>query len=1589
MVTINFNYANTRSVPVSTRGVVGLENIIFPSVLPSLEEEVCRQIDEERFTLRNPRGNSCAVVQSDDIYSRLKRIYCTQNIRDKDFDYFVKLLEDVLMTCHLIMTSKSKFDYTMSVVNFVKLRMNDPLISSTILKQLKSKFDEIFGSYEVQSDDMFNDSREYIDRFKEVRRAPVFKKLYKFSMFLLCTSLFDGLGFTFESLGYRKLEEEMVRRECGNKLDFIECILDLTHFLCERGYQCIKTGSLDPIFHSGTAYEAWYESAQKIKMDSLVLTNPEPHGVNPFSFLADLSTIIEKGEAIYKHAFAMGDFEKSTVRHLLNDLKLVKCNHISKRSAQKKRTAPFSVLIYGGSGVAKSKFTELLFLYYGKLFGHPIDDEFMYTRSAADPFWSGFSSAEWCGLLDDVAFMHPNVAVSGDPTLMELIQVINDVAFVPNQADLADKGKTPVRFKFVMATTNAEHLNAYAYFSSPLALQRRLPWIIDIKPKAIYTRDGCMIDQTKLPVIEDGIFPDFWDICIKRVIPMGVGRNNQKAGFESIHNFDNIKDFLKWFAVTAQQHEITMAKSKACTSSMALVELCTTCHLPQSMCECVELQAHDIVYREVDGDLIASPLRVRNHSSFVDEEEFKIDDEDLNLEQREEILIYENAIDTLEQEKEDSFVRCWGQYMYLHIVDFFLTLFFELSIFRWGVTWLYSFPVLKRWVKRVVSTTFNDSRILSLVMKKMGGQVQRKIGNIRILNAIAGFLAASSTAYVLIKMFKSFFQSEDESVSYVSVEGNNQSKLGKKPVIDEIPRENVWMKEDNEVTTFDTSPLTRSYKGIPFDRVKQMILENCIFARIQISDNVTRPIKAVALSGHIYLFNKHAFPDEGEFKVTIIRGINSPGINANIVVTISQCDITRYPTDLCTVNIRDLPPRKDITSLFCCATLRGTLKGIYVGRNEDGSSMNKTLHAIRKVMATSKLGAMETWKGVTNEPTINGDCGAVMLANTDFGPIILGIHNLGGGEDIFSVCVTDKTVKNMVKKFEPIICSGIPSIQSTSVKRGLVELHYKSTVRYIEDGTANVYGSFTGFRARLKSRVEPTFISKIMAKHGYMIRNGKPCMDWRPWNKALDDMVKPCTSISSAILDDCVSNFTNDILRELPQSELDKIHVYDTFTAINGAAGVSYVDKINRSTSAGCPWKKSKKYFEEAIQPAHDLLDPITYNTEIMDRVNACIDTYLGCNRYMPVFCGNLKDEARPFIKIADGNTRMFAGAALDWTIVVRKYLLSIIRVVQGNRFVFESAPGTIAQSLEWESIRKYLTKFGKDRIVAGDYGKFDKKMCSKMILAAFKIIENICRSAGYSEEEIAVVRGIAEDTAFPFVDFNGDLIEFFGSNPSGHPLTVIINGLANCLYMRYAFACLSPDKSSRNFKELVNLFTYGDDNAMGVSSLSEWFNHTAIQSVMASIGVKYTMADKEAKSVPYINIDNCSFLKRSWRYDGDVGAYVCPLEHESIEKMLTIGVKSKSITEEAHAVEVISTALREYFFYGKDVFDTKRKLFKSVVHEANINMYVTESTFPTWEELRDKFWKNSMHVKLAEDLEDCSLESMEIQSYCLQHATE
>lgn len=1426
-----------------------------------------------------------------------------------DKEYIINLVEDTVLLINDIVRSENLLQLTLALARYTKTLTKKSLFSSIGDLNLIEKFCEIFNlisidNMTIQSGEFdFDAIKDYLKCYEKAKSTQLYKKMYKFTMYALTLSLFGKFGISLESMKYSLLEREAMQKKYFLGPDFIHCMIDTITFLCERGQQCMKTGTMEPLFHSPKNYNDWLDTSRKLKRDSTLMSNPEPHGLNRFSFLADLKDAIEKGNSIVKFSEFTDSIEKKIVQSILNDLQMIESVELTKRAAMRDRKAPFPVLIYGNSSIGKSTLTKILFYQYGKIMGLDTGAEFKHTRNPNDKFWSGFNSTQWCVQLDDISFLNPNIAMGGDPSVMEMLNIVNNVPFVPTQADLADKGRTPLLAKFVIATTNTIHLNAQAYFSCPLAVQRRLPFIVSAKPKPEYVKDGHFLDSSKVPLNEDGTYPDYWHFVISKVIP---GNKPHLATIADIAEYDNINDFIKWFSKTAIKYEADQSQVMESDENMKTIQLCKNCYLPIKTCTC------------------SSVPTVESGEVFLGD---NFDDM--------------NYINT--------FMFYWLVLMtYMYSIPFVrylshisgLNAYYETKILEFGI----------------------NSSIWTTLIKRMGRNIQRKIGTNLPMSKLAQYLTVSCGLILLLKkLYNMYIKTPLDSQTVESL----PIDIGKPPVPDSNERFNPWYKDDYVTTSFDVNPMVSSYKGLEHSVIKNKILNNCCHLDIHYTRNNElkyTPTKAFCIGGNKYILNNHALRDDvDQFRIKMRFNNSIGGISTNPEVFIKQSEIKRnISKDICCVTIYGVPPKKDLSQLFPKESFKGKFVGEYLFKDKKGNSSQRRVDNIyRTTISLDSLSPnIDVWKGTSSEVTEFGDCGSILFSITPSGPMILGLHVAGDKSGcIVSLNVTSNDLSLFDLKDKDLFGGGQPELCSGEIKRELTTLHNKSVVKYTEQGCANVYGSFLGYRPKHKSSVCLTEICSDMILDRYTIKHGSPIMNgWEPWRIAFVEMVEPINQLCAADVDQCVDSFYQNIIDTLPKDELSKIHILDDYTTINGAAGVTYIDKINRSTSMGNPWKCSKKLYLSPDLIKWGVQDPVKFDSEIMDRVDMIINRYHNKQRAFPNFCAHLKDEATSYAKIESKKTRVFTGAPVDWSIVVRKYLLSVVRVMQRNRFVFESAPGTIAQSREWGDIYQYLTKFGKTTLVAGDYSKFDKRMPPVAILGAFRIIEQLCEKAGYSDKDLLVIRGIAYDTAYPLVDFNGDLIEFYGSNPSGHPLTVIINGLVNCIYIRYSYIKLNPKEECLSFKDNVSLITYGDDNAMGVHPNAPWFNHTDIARVLADINIKYTMADKEAISIPYININQVSFLKRTWIWNDDINNYLCPLEEDSINKMLTVCVKSKTISPIHQSIAVMSCAEQEYFNYGKAIFTERRAFFLSIVNKRGWNSYLESTTFPTWEELVTRF---------------------------------
>eukprot|EP01084_Bolivina_argentea_P208140 354976_1 len=132
--------------------------------------------------------------------------------------------------------------------------------------------------------------------------------------------------------------------------------------------------------------------------------------------------------------------------------------------------------------------------------------------------------------------------------------------------------------------------------------------------------------------------------------------------------------------------------------------------------------------------------------------------------------------------------------------------------------------------------------------------------------------------------------------------------------------------------------------------------------------------------------------------------------------------------------------------------------------------------------------------------------------------------------------------------------------------------------------------------------------------------------------------------------------------------------------------------------------------------------------------------------------------------------------------------------------------------------------------MIAGDYKAFDKSLPVEIMLQSFHHLIKIAERAGYSERQLTIMRGIATEISMPIYEYNGVLIQAPGSNPSGHPGTVVINDFSGQTFVRYGYyktQCKKPPEEVPDFDKKVKLAVYGDDNAMGVCKSIPEFNHT------------------------------------------------------------------------------------------------------------------------------------------------------------------
>lgn len=382
--------------------------------------------------------------------------------------------------------------------------------------------------------------------------------------------------------------------------------------------------------------------------------------------------------------------------------------------------------------------------------------------------------------------------------------------------------------------------------------------------------------------------------------------------------------------------------------------------------------------------------------------------------------------------------------------------------------------------------------------------------------------------------------------------------------------------------------------------------------------------------------------------------------------------------------------------------------------------------------------------------------------------------------------------------------------------------------------------------------------------------------------------------------------------------------VFDVETAIKGIDGDKFFSAISRKTSPGYPYHFTTSRGKKDWLGEDESFRGPKY-AELMADVHRDLEKLKNHERPFYVFTDNIKDAKLKKEQIIEGKARIFSGCNLSYLIICRMYFGDFTRWIATNNTHNGIAIGLNPYSDGWKLAFKKLTGHGEDRVVAGDYSKFDASEQPAIHAAILDLI-----NAWYNDDNDDIRRILWQDLVNSRHIYGTKIYSWNNGLPSGHALTATVNSLYNHLAFRMSYYLTKP-VTVESFNRNVFLLVMGDDNVANVSKEADWFNELTIPHGMSILGLKYTKEDKDSLATsPYRSIWDVEFLKRKWRSES--GHIVAPLRLEVVLEEL-YWVKEGNEKEE-HYRDMYDIVCRELSLHGKDVYNRYTQIIRTAMLE-------------------------------------------------------
>ena len=1526
-------------------------------------------------------------------------------------EFLLRQGENILLLL-LALKDCTSFTQFVSIIGlYVKAICPDLSFSDKVIELIQGDFAEFFGKkknifYPFEEVDFESDNWEsqsgffddLLGNYRKLADSPFLKKIGDTISTLLALGFLSEtqeLTYTMNGMTMFRMAAARGHKTC---FDLIEVILSTMKFVVERGYMCFQTNSIDPLFFDDDAAWEFQESYMRIisnfeyvKIGEWKSTNEQCPWTDERDFDLELTQVTDKCREICKSA---SNYDRNLMQRQLERLLKVRTDFELTRTSGGMREAPFSFSIFGASGIGKSTIVNNLITYSLQQYAwyegdrnYVVDPNSICTLNEMDKYHSDYKSHIQAVLLDDLA----NAAAKTtdvNPTV-NIINFINNVARTAIMAEAELKGKIQIRPKIVAATTNVRELNSRLYSNEPVSILRRFQLHITatVKPEYLKNENMSFIDGARLAqdAVDGDYCPDAWQFSVHEAYgvdqdpgrdgnpsPQSVqwasvmyknARGEDKAAIEI-----GMADLLMLIRQKIRTHVHIQKSVVSSSKAIFSQKLCAHGFVPKYCTSCEDVPHVEVCKPCKQDQQTILPCTFESHAGLLPNS------------YREEFARFSDR-------------RWWNWESFIPAADF------ASQKVQWGLTFLKSQNFIKQVLAwNFVATicgffvsplSFFSSLGAQITASAVALQIRKQVVIDRILasrefvpdvvknvrdNWKEYGLKLFSFAAAVIALYHAYRVILRLRTTNMENQGNGMSV--------HMETENVWLQPVLEELPTCIKNFTRE-ADLAKAVTKQLV-------HVEIGDRFCNGLfvgsNMLLIPGHerVSVVKQMKIRRDGPEKLS--------GLNFDCLINPEDC-VQVADSDLCLVYVPRSGDRKDLLPFFPEKLTNHKIMTKVYRRTPEGELATDTTRIARFGNCSATNAEFHAGFVKYSEPTFGGQCMAVHLYDSS-SSYIAGFH-AAGITNTNQGAVTRCTRKALldakaVLTSRPTVVFATHSGEMCTQSYGKdftprPEIEKKSPLNFQENAQVAHFGTMPEGRVRPKSQVvvspaseAVTSVTGIERKHGKPancrksgVDEGNPIKDWAPYQKYITGAGNayqefPAQTLKWAFedyikeIDDlCDSSFGKELL--------SRVRILDDVETISGVDGMRFVDAMKPTTSMGWPVNKAKKAFLTDLEPSEELypttMCPRAIDSETLSLAARARARWLEGQRSYEFFKTCTKDEPT---KITKDKVRCFQASPVSLQVNIRKYYLTLCHFLSMASLKSECAVGINAQGRGWHELNEHLVQFGTSRIVAGDFAAYDQHMSARMTLLANKVFEHIGRRAGYSEEDLKIMRGAATEVSYPVMSLNGELIQLYGSNPSGQNLTVYTNSIVNSLYHRCVFRKIYPHYKGR-FSEAVALTTYGDDVKMSVREGFDEFNHTRIQQEFEKQGITYTMAEKDAESIPFIDHEVADFLKRKSRWESQYcyidsegktnkGMWIAMLDEDSIFKSLHSNLKSKTQTQEEVAVQCIEGAMREWWFYGKEIFDLRHKQMQEVVNTLGWTNYMSEAFWSSFE-LREAEW--------------------------------